>query len=391
MKDQKVSLMISSRITDQIIVGNDKISFSDLRKEVLESFKGKAFLDAEIFNVNISEDFIVPADETSWEKCLNEIRDSDIVLIFFTGHEGNKIEGQNIGICRAEYKAALESNPSKIFIVDFRNLIIQDSRGNTLGDEIKKNSDFAVEIANRDTWLNFIDVKAAESRKDLMKEVVEVCFKIVRSGIVNFVLEGSKSFRRVKHFVGEGLKWSKYNYEMRKRAMEYHLEEGIKGFVEKAEFSYLKNAAFFHAVPDGMSVAEAREMVGRPFLDDSKFLESENGKSKQVIENGPIHFIAVYKNITENQIRSVIGHQDVAIIQGVFGFYVWDLINHIQLVYFIKCWDSVNIEMRIDDFFRWLKTSGERHYIMTRAQRRYEIIKTINAQRVNYKEFLKYK
>lgn len=391
MKDQKINLMISSRIMDQIVVDDGTITFKELRKEVLESFQEKNFLGHNIFDVNISEEFITPADQASWDKCLQEIRDNDIVLVFFTGHEGNKIEGQNVGICRAEYKEALDSNPSKVFIIDFRKLSLKDSNGNEITDETKYESDFAAEVAGHDTWLNFIDVDTTETREKLIEEVKSVCLKIVRSGIVSFVLEGSKSLRRMKHTFGEGLEWSKYNYWMRKKAMEYYLSEGINGYVEVPEFSFLKKSFFAHAVPDGMSVAEARELVGRPFLDDSKYLDAKNGDSKPVIQNGPIHFIAVYKNVTENQIRSIIGHQDVAIIQEDYGFYVWDLINHIQLVYFIKCWDSVNIKMRVDDFFRWMRTSGEAHYLKTRAERRFIIVKTINEQTVQFKEFLKYK
>lgn len=389
MEEKKINLMISSRINDQIVVDDGTITFGELRREVLKSFEEKDFLGHEIFNVNISEDFVTPADQASWDKCLKEIRNNDIVLVFFTGHEGNKIQGQNIGICYAEYKEALDSNPSKVFIVDFRKLPLKDSQGKEITVDIKEKSNFALEVTGHDTWLNFIDVNAAKNKADLIEQVKTVCFKIVRSGIVNFVLEGSKSLRQTKHFFGEGLEWSKYNYWMRKKAMEHYLKEALVGYFKESEFSYLKDSFFVHAVPDGMSVAEAREMVGRPFLDDSKYVDSQQVGSPPVIATGPIHFIAVYKNVTETQIRSIIGHQDVAIIQEDYGFYVWDLINHIQLIYFIKCWDSTNIKIRVDDLFRWMRTSGEDHYIKERAERRFKIVKTINEQKVIFKEFLK--
>lgn len=102
-----------------------------------------------------------------------------------------------------------------------------------------------------------------------------------------------------------------------------------------------------------------------------------------------MHFIGVYKNATESQLRDVIGHQDVAIIQESFGFYVWDLINHVQLVYITNCKDPEVTTLRTQEFFTWLRLHSETNYVIDRATRRLEILKVIDSQKVELKGTLK--
>lgn len=114
MKPKKIKLMISSRCSDLIKINKEEITFTDLRDYVLEELEKETFLGDPIFDVVISEKMIEPADDTSWNKCIKEIIDSDIILVWFTGHEGYKDKGKSIGICFTEYIEALQSNPSKV-------------------------------------------------------------------------------------------------------------------------------------------------------------------------------------------------------------------------------------------------------------------------------------
>lgn len=381
MKLKKIKLMISSRCSDLIQIGTEEISFTGLRDHILEELEKETFLGDPIFDVVISERIIEPADDTSWNNCLKEIVDSDLVLVWLTGHEGYKDPGKSMGICYAEYIEALQSNPYKVFILDFRQLKLLYADKTEITADVKTKSDFALDVAKRDKWLQRIRISKCTTLDELKLEVKKKCSEIVRSGITEFVLTGSKALRQVNHQFGEGLQWSKLNYRFRKEAIQHYVQKTINNFLNEPDFIQIKNACIVHALPDAMSVPEARELVGRPYLKDLEHLK--------VIDKGPIHFIGVYKNATESQLRDVIGHQDVAIIQESFGFYVWDLINHIQLVYITNCKDPEVTTLRTQDFFTWLRIHDETNYIIDRAVRRLEILRTIDSQKIELKGTLK--
>lgn len=381
MKPKKIKLMISSRCSDLIKIGKDEITFTDLRDYVLKELEKETFLGDPIFDVVISEKIIAPADDTSWNKCLKEIVDSDIILVWFSGHEGYKDKGKSIGICFAEYIEALQSNPFKVYILDFRKLKLLFADKKEIKDTVKFESEFALEVSKKDKWLQKTEITKCTSLVDLKVEVRDKCYAIIRAGITNFVLSGSQTLRQLNHQFGEGLQWSKLNYRFRQEAIKHYLQKSINKFLAEPDFKQMQNACKLHALPDAMSVAEARELVGRPFLNDLVHLAAKS--------IGPIHFIGVYKNATESQLRDVIGHQDVAIIQESFGFYVWDLVNHIQLVYITNCKDPEVTILRTQEFFTWLRMHSETNYVIDRATRRLEILKVIDLQKVELKGTLK--
>lgn len=381
MKPKKIKLMISSRCSDLISIGKDEITFTDLRDYVLTELEKETFLGDPIFDVVISEKIIEPADDTSWNKCLKEIVESDIILVWFTGHEGYKDKGKSIGICFAEYIEALQSNPSKVYILDFRKLKLLFADKTEIEDNVKSKSEFALEVSKKDKWLQKTEISKCTSLATLKKEVKKKCYEITRAGITNFVLTGSQTLRQLNHKFGEGLQWSKLNYRFRQEAIKHYLERAIIKFLAEPDFVQLQNACILHALPDAMSVAEARELVGRPYLKDLEHLTIKS--------IGPVHFIGVYKNATESQLRDVIGHQDVAIIQESFGFYVWDLINHVQLVYITNCKDPEVTTLRTQEFFTWLRLHSETNYVIDRATRRLEILKVIDSQKIELKGTLK--
>jgi hypothetical protein len=331
----------------------------------------------QFFEVVISEYIIEPLGDTSWDTCLKEIADSDIVVVWFTGHEGFKSPGKSIGICRAEYIEALQSNPSKVFLLDFREIKILSSSGVEFDKSIKYESEFAREISRSDKWLQITELKKCTTIENLMAEVRSKCFGILFSAISNFVISGSTTLRQTVHTFGEGLVWNKLNYRFRQEAIGHYLTKTVSNYLAESDFKPLQNAFITHAMPDAMSVAEAREMVGRPFLKDLEFLPKT--------DIGPVHIVGVYKNATETQIRDIIGHQDVAIIQDGFGFYVWDLVNHIQLIYIIQCKDPEVTVLQTQAFFTWLRVQDETRFVIDRARRRKEILKTIDAQKVELK------
>jgi hypothetical protein len=381
MKAKKIKVMISSRCSDIINVGKAEITFTDLRDYILSELEKEKFLGHDIFDVVISEKIIEPADDTSWNKCLKEIKDSDIVVVWFSGHEGYKDEGKTIGICYAEFIEALQNNPSKVFLIDFRKLNILYSNKDEIKKEVKEGSDFAKYVGRRDNWLHKVEINKVASIDDLKRDVLQKSKDIILAGITNFVLSGSSNLRQVNHQFGEGLQWTKLNYRFRQEAIKHYIQKALDSFLSQADFKPIKKSCIVHALPDAMSIAEARELVGRPYLKDLDYLS--------LIESGPIHVIGVYKNATEGQLRDVIGHQDVAIIQENFGFYVWDLVNHVQLVYLTNCKDPEVTLLKTQEYFTWLRIHDETKYVVDRALRRIEILRIIKQQKVELQGLLR--
>jgi hypothetical protein len=377
----KIKLMISSRCSDLIEINKDQITFTDLRIHILKELEKETFLGKPFFEVAISEYFTSSLDGTSWDKCLQEIVDSDIVIIWFTGHEGYKDPGKSIGICYAEYIEAIQSNPAKVFILDFRKLKLLYADHTVFDKKVKEESDFALEIQKRDKWLQRVELSSCKSIATLKDEVLLKCSQILFDAISNFTISGSASLRQARHSFGEGLLWNKLNYRFRQEAINFYLTKAVNKFLPQPDFIPLQKALVLHAIPDSMSIAEARELVGRPFLNDLELISG--------IDIGPVHIIGVYKNTTERQVRDIIGHQDVAIIQEGFGFYVWDLVNHIQLIYITNCSDPEVTLLQTQAFFTWLRLQDETKYVIDRAKRRNEILKVIYSQKIELKGTLR--
>ncbi|NIN92139.1 MAG: hypothetical protein GTN76_04875 [Candidatus Aenigmarchaeota archaeon] len=82
----RLRIMISSRCKDEIEIGNEKLSFVDLRKEIKKRLEQENFLSKKQFlEIKISEDFRTDFNYDSYEYCLQEINNADLVLVLFSG------------------------------------------------------------------------------------------------------------------------------------------------------------------------------------------------------------------------------------------------------------------------------------------------------------------
>ena len=90
-----------------------------------------------------------------------------------------------------------------------------------------------------------------------------------------------------------------------------------------------------YSIPDNMSVEDAKSYTGRPFLKDQELIDHPIGDAP--IKYGPIHFIAVYGNASEIQVKNLIGFPDISAIKEDFGIYVWEQNTHVQLVFLTEC------------------------------------------------------
>ena len=100
---------------------------------------------------------------------------------------------------------------------------------------------------------------------------------------------------------------------------------------EFIEYEFKRNKYIFriHGVPSGMNVSSAREMVGKPFLNDHQI--TSNLKHKAF---GPVHIIGVHKGVSEQQAIDTLGHPDAVIVNGSYGVYIADKIQNVQMLDF---------------------------------------------------------
>ena len=102
-----------------------------------------------------------------------------------------------------------------------------------------------------------------------------------------------------------------------------------------------------------MAVAEARNLIGRPFLNEHTYIRGTDLKS------GVIHFVAVYGNITETQAKNLVGYPDLTVIRAPFGLYLWEKNTHIQMFFLKACINPQTVKTRLSQVTLWLSGSRE--------------------------------
>ena len=125
-----------------------------------------------------------------------------------------------------------------------------------------------------------------------------------------------------------------------------------------------------------MSVEDAKSYTGRPFLKDQELIDHPIGDAP--IKYGPIHFIAVYGNASEIQVKNLIGFPDISAIKEDFGIYVWEQNTHVQLVFLTECRTPEAVKSKFLLFNNWCHSNGEYDNIAKRAEARHMIMTATN-------------
>lgn len=123
---------------------------------------------------------------------------------------------------------------------------------------------------------------------------------------------------------GDALEWSRVDFGTRREFMVNSLVDGLRrrtgsisnGTNETIIVPFEGKEILFkcHAIPAKMTISAAREMVGRPFLDDHKVMTHLSDD-----RIGPVHVIACHRNITEKQAMSTLGIDDALVVTPPFG------------------------------------------------------------------------
>ncbi|HVT17873.1 MAG TPA: hypothetical protein VHQ90_17055 [Thermoanaerobaculia bacterium] len=374
---ERLRILLSSRNRDLIPDGaGGTVALSEVRRKLQDDLQRAKFLGYQLLEVWINEEAGAESgDADIWGHCMREVDRADIVVVIYNGEAGWGADLGEVGICHAEMQRVFDRSPSKL-----RPIALDFASNPALGlispkDAAARNSPnrrFAEDVAP----LMAAVVKDRRELEDRVQlAVVQAVAELARTG--------SEEGRKGQNYLGPPLSWSRLTYIERKHEMESvvrtYLVEVRKARGEAADAEPLQLVldeqpvvVSVHAVPAGFAIAEARELVGRPYLRDHKIpLAGDAGGA------GPVHLIACHKSCTESQVNSFMGHPDVFTVQGPFGFFVADLVSFVQTFFLTGCRDATATRVAVRRMFDWIGQSGELPRIVTRALSRKAILEAV--------------
>jgi hypothetical protein len=367
--NKQINVLISSRNSAEF----DGEILSDIRDELRTLLEKEKIFGRKLIQIWINEKEDPQSfNETIWNKCLNVARQSDIVLILYNGETGWLKDNDTIGICHAEMLEAMNVASGKVWAIKLGNATpptLEDKRLQ------KANENFQNFVETN----NQIFSKPVFNKKELIQRTKECLIDAIYSLVKKGVILSAKS----KSNYGEALVWKRKNYDSRSVLMI----KALKDSIDVNGIGYENNEKYFlniednnillllHSIPDSVSIANARERVGQPFLQDYR-----NSKVLKENENiiGPVHIIACHKTITETQARNILGFPDATILKDSFGIYVADNIQKIQMVFLSNCSDSYSTAHTFQEFINWMERTEEMEQLIKRAISRKKIIITIS-------------
>ena len=367
---KSIQVMISSRCLDTIEFEGREGKISDLRIRLKKEIEDEELFDKVVFSCWINEDApSAPADETSWEHCLLQAKKADVLIVLYNGNPGWSKSSSGIGICHAELETALASGAAKVRLVELPEAASKDDTEKARFDKFRQY------ISDQDLFRG--------RKADNGEEAIVVVKDALQDAVIDMVHLGVREARKGKYDTGQALDWIRLTYLERKRAIEEILASTLGGaaLIKNDEKNRVikvakKNVVFCcHGIPAGMGVAAAREMVGRPFLKDHEFANIMKDTNY-----GPVHVIGCHKNVTENQAVNVLGFPDATIVKTIFGIYIADNIQKIQLAFLADCRDESSTRHAVQRFLEWLNRSGEAEYLAERAESRHKIIRIISQE-----------
>ena len=364
MPDKKIRIMLSSRCNDDF----DGASLSTFRKKAKDLIESEKLFGKLAFEVWTNED--APPDDTaqdSLDVCLEQEDAADLVIVLSNGNAGWAPSGADIGICHAELMRGVTTAAGKVRLV-------------SLGTTKTVVSDPAQDSRNRkfqaflDTQ-NFFRGGSVKTADDALKRIQEAIY----DGVQSLLKLGVREARKGKFHTGEALHWSSLNFRDRQSRMVDALSSSLadrgNGIISEnrvvLEIAGKPVLFVVHAIPAALTVAAAREMVGRPFLRDFEL-------APQLADvSGPIHVIACQKTATETQALAMLGFPDATVIAAPFGIYVADPIQNVQFLFLQNCRDQTMTRFSAQRFFDWLAQSSEGASLARRASSRARIAAAI--------------
>jgi len=391
-----IKVMISSRCEDPIRLHGETKKYTDLRREIKEAVEAEELFGEQLFEVWINEEGLPqPGSKNATEGCLQKVDKADILIALYNGDAGWAETKEDNGICHEELARALSTEPAKARLIQVKT---GATKRKPDPDGAARNQRFAEYIERTRLFRNSPKAKNGDEAKELF-------LKTLHEAVIAMAQQAKQQSKEGVYYLGAALDWSLLDFSGRKNAMEGVIHDYLEarayivsrcpdcglfirmtGSIREEEVKEHKVLALFHAIPSAMSVAAAREMVGRPFYRDyeySDYLTNENGN---LIAIGPIHFIGCHKNVTDTQVRNLVGHPDIILITAPFGVYMADTVQHTQIIFLAGCCDGTYTRNALGRFFEWLNRSGKSSMLVTSAESRAKIVSVIAKEFKRIKE-----
>ena len=388
---RKIRVLISSRNGDLIpdtAQPGGTVALSTVREDLKLRLECETLCGEPIVEVWINEAAGAQGgDGNLWHRCLVETMRADIVVVIYNGEAGWTNVADGIGICHAELQGVLDAAPAKLRLIRLR-FDSNAARGLKSPDEVAQSNEANRRFAEELDKAQLFGAVAADR---------ETLVHAIRQAVVHAVCEHVEAAARAAHKgkpdARSGLDWSRLTYPARKREIEHivsaylvHPYDAVPlgcGVVLSLRIGDREARVWFvvHAVPDGFGIAEARELVGRPYLADH---ESDLTRSSEESLIGPIHVIACYRSCTERQVCAFIGHPDVYRVAPRFGFLVADPSTFAQAVFLKNCFSANATRYAVDELFRWLNEADEIPRLVRRAAARAAVVRAVAQQAGRY-------
>lgn len=367
MARRKIRIMISSRCNDRFPAtgGPGSLTLSEIRVQLKREIEAEKLFGKEAFEVWINEDEPPePGEQDSWDLCIEQARDADILLVLYNGNAGWSLAPGDIGICHAELMTAFSESSGKVSVI---SLLDSNKKLRPTGPQNERFQSYVDKA-------NLFRGASVASPNDAIREAK----RAVRESVLNLAHQGAREVKRSRYNAGPALDWSRMDFSARQSAMRGVLAESLtaRGRAEGegvvVPISGKKVLFLPTAIPAAMTVPAAREMVGQPFLKDHLSVPALKGSVA-----GPVHVVACHKTVTENQAMALLGFPDATIVGGSFGVYVADNIQKIQLCLIANCRDESSTRHGLQKLFDWLSQTGEEDLLAERATSRSRIVSAI--------------
>ena len=361
----KLKVFLSSRNNDTIkIDGKTGDSLTDIRLWLRDELEKIKMFDKDFLDIRINETFGANTTLDFYNKCLEEVRKSDLIIAFYNGVAGWAPKGIALGICHSELSTALDISMRKTAIINIEKYFKITPADK---DEKIRNENFKKYIETLKRFTNPLKIAGEQTNENFKQSLLESVKRVIYIHLSDRI-KISNSYYNLSSNNKISLDWKKLKYSDRDKLITNKLEDLI---LNSPNLSKFISKSF--SIPDNMSVSDAKSFTGRPFLNDQDIISFDKKKTF-----GPVHFIGVYGNATELQVKNLIGFPDISAIRDDFGLYVWEQNTHVQLVFLIDCKTPEAIESNFSLFNIWCDSTGEYENIKKRAKARIHILKAIN-------------
>lgn len=363
-----VRVMLSSKCATKLTKGflspKSSSSMSDIRAQ-LKADIDKVTLSAgcnTLFEVWTNEDAPTPPVSESVEQTsVRQVREADVVVVLYTGDEGQPHPAGARGICYVEARTAEETRPSSTFVIDISSARSKPAPSNA--------------------WLDELRAAAVVASVNDYATLLEEILKVLNDWLVSSAKRGAAAASgRSADAFGEKLDWTKLSLTDRQLEIVAVLTgPGLVGGTpvpgpvlgsRVAEWPRgAGTAAVVSAIPGAFSRADARAAWGRPELYDHQVQLNELF--------GPLHLVGVGGAVTTLQAAGLLNNPNATIVRLSFGVWAADPVLGLQFMFLRDCHDPLTTRERLQDAEAWLAKSLEIADLKKRAEQRSKVMAVI--------------